>query len=61
MPSKARQKKIMGKLNMAQKCSIWGPQNLESRGGPPGATGSAPVPVEKNIFINLCEVDKIME
>ena len=41
MPSEARQKKIMEKLNRAQKCSILGPQNLGSRGaGPPG---SAPV------------------
>ena len=28
------QKKIMEKLNRAQKCSILGPQNLGSRGGP---------------------------
>ena len=28
MPSEARQKKIMEKLNRAQKCSILGPQNL---------------------------------
>ena len=34
MPSKARQKKIIKKLNRAQKCSILGPQNLGSRGGP---------------------------
>ena len=34
MPSKARQKKIMEKLNRAQKCSILGPQNLGSRGAP---------------------------
>ena len=34
MPSKARQKKIVEKLNRAQKCSILGPQNLGSRGGP---------------------------
>ena len=34
MPSEARQKKIMEKLNRAQKCSILGPQNLGSRGGP---------------------------
>ena len=27
MPSKARQKKIIEKLNRAQKCSILGPQN----------------------------------
>ena len=37
MPSEARQKKIMQKLNRAQKCSILGPQNLGSGGpGPPG-------------------------
>ena len=37
MPSEARQKKIMEKLNRAQKCSILGPQNLGSGGpGPPG-------------------------
>ena len=29
-----RGKKIMEKLNRAQKCSILGPQNLGSRGGP---------------------------
>ena len=34
MLSEARQKKIMEKLNRAQKCSILGPQNLGS-GGPP--------------------------
>ena len=32
MPSEARQKKIMEKLNRAQKCSILGPQNLGSGG-----------------------------
>ena len=38
MPSKARQKKIMEKLNRAQKCSILGPQNLGSGGArAPGA------------------------
>ena len=43
MPSEARQKKIMEKLNRAQKCSILGPQNLGSRegarasGAPPGS------------------------
>ena len=40
MPSEARQIKIMEKLNRAQKCSILGPQNLGSRGGPD--PGSAP-------------------
>ena len=34
MPSEVRQKKIMEKLNRAQKCSILGPQNLGSRGAP---------------------------
>ena len=45
MPSKARQKKIMEKLNRAQKCSILGPQNLGLGGArAPGAPpGSAPV------------------
>ena len=45
MPSEARQKKIVEKLNRAQKCSILGPQNLGSGGGPgpPGPPpGSAP-------------------
>ena len=41
MLSTARQKKIMEKLNRAQKGSILGPQNLGSRGGP-GPPGSAP-------------------
>ena len=41
MPSEARQKKIMEKLNRAQKCSILGPQNLGSRGGP-GPPGPPP-------------------
>ena len=34
MPSEVRQKKIVEKLNRAQKCSILGPQNLGSGGGP---------------------------
>ena len=34
MLSEARQKKIMEKLNRAAKCSILGPQNLGSGGGP---------------------------
>ena len=44
MPSEARQKKIMEKLNRAKKCSILGPQNLGSKGGPGrrGSPGSAP-------------------
>ena len=41
MPSEARQKKIMEKLNRAQKCSILGPQNVGSRGGP-GPRGPPP-------------------
>ena len=41
MPSEARQKKIMEKLNRAQKCSILGPQNLGSGGGP-GPPGAPP-------------------
>ena len=41
MPSEARQKKIMKKLNRAQKCSILGPQNLGSRGGGPGPNNTA--------------------
>ena len=45
MPSEARQKKIIENLSRAQKCSILGPQNLGSRGGPgpQGPPGSAPV------------------
>ena len=43
MLSEARQKKIMEKLNRAQKCSILGPQNLGRGGpGPRGPPGSAP-------------------
>ena len=34
MLSEVRQKKIMEKLNRTQKCSILGPQNLGSGGGP---------------------------
>ena len=41
MLSEARQKKIMEKLNRAQKCSILGPQNLGS-GAPAPPPGSAP-------------------
>ena len=38
MPSEARPKKIMEKLNRAPKCSILGPQNLGSGGArAPGA------------------------
>ena len=42
MLSEARQKKIMEKLNRAQKCSILGPQNLGSGGGP-GPPGPPPL------------------
>ena len=64
MLSEARQKKIMEKLNRAQKCSILGPQNLGSRGGPGprGPPGSAPgVPASDYILSaaitlkNVCE------
>ena len=41
MPSEARQKKIVEKLNRAQKCSILRPQNLGSGGGP-GPPGPPP-------------------
>ena len=42
----------MEKLNRAQKCSILGPQNLGSRGGPgpPAPPGSAP---DKPLTIQL--------
>ena len=56
MPSEARQKKIMEKLNRAQKCSILGPQNLGSGGGPgpPGPPpGSAPGTFQNEIHISL--------
>ena len=48
MPSEARQKKIMEKLNSTQKCSILGPQNLGSRGArapgaPPGSAPGSPI------------------
>ena len=42
MPSEARQKKIMEKLNRAQKCSILGPKNLGSGGAPGAPPGYAP-------------------
>ena len=45
MPSEARQKKIMEKLNRAQKCSILGPQSLGSGGAwAPGA------PLDPHLF-----------
>ena len=46
MPSEARQKKIMEKLNRAQKCSILGPQNLGSRGG---ARAPGPPPLDPHL------------
>ena len=52
MPSEVRRKKIVEKLNRAQKCSILGPQNLGSRGGPGPRgppPGSAPVELNENI------------
>ena len=53
MPSEARQKKIMEKLNRAQKCSILGPQNLGSGGGP-GPRGPSPDPHLDHAFaINI--------
>ena len=50
MPSEARQKKIMEKLNRAQKCSIFRPQNLGSRGtqAPGAPLGSAPALLPEN-------------
>ena len=58
MPSEARQKKIMEKLNRAQKCSILGPQNLGSRGGPgPGAPpASAPEMVVYEILFSTIRI-----
>ena len=49
MPSEARQKKIMEKLNRAQKCSILGPQNLGSRGA--RAPEAPPDPHLHNVFM----------
>ena len=50
--AKRGKKKIMEKLNRAQKCSILGPQNLGSGGGPgppgPPPPGSAPEACVKN-------------
>ena len=46
----------MEKLNRAQKCSILGPQNLGSRGGPgPHPTGSAPDEARRYL-VNLITV-----
>ena len=52
MPSEARQKKIVEKLNRAQKCSILGPQNLGSGGGP----GPRPPPLDPHLSILVCTV-----
>ena len=63
--AKRGMKKIMEKLNRAQKCSILGPQNLGSRGGEnrdyPGAPpGSAPVslPLGKYSVILINKTEK---
>ena len=58
MPSEARQKKIMEKLNRAQKCSILGPQNLGSRGArapgaPPGSAPAVTVLISNLLFVGL--------
>ena len=55
MPSEARQKKIMEKLNRAQKCSILGPQNLGSGGGP----GPRGPPLDPHLQI-LCRPPNIL-
>ena len=54
MPSEARQKKIMEKLNRAAKCSILGPQNLGSGGGPgpPGPPPGSAAAAYISSFIN---------
>ena len=49
MPSEARQKKIIEKLNRAQKCSILGPQNLGSGGGP-GPRGPRGPPLDPHLL-----------
>ena len=57
MPSEVRQKKIMEKLNRAQKCSILGPQNLGSVGArAPGPPGSAPV---IHVYLMYMQVDGV--
>ena len=45
----------MEKLNRAQKCSILGPQNLGSRGGPRPPPGSAPA-IAQHVIWNLIVV-----
>ena len=63
--AKQGKKKIMEKLNRAQKCSILGPQNLGSRGGPgprappPGsAPGAYREKLEKVLQIQTCYSEK---
>ena len=55
MPSEVRQKKIMEKLNRAQKCSILGPQNLGSGGAraPRAPPGSAPENLVQNTIVRI--------
>ena len=50
MPSEARQKKIMEKLNRAQNCSILGPQNLGSGGAGAPLDPHLPHPVRMTII-----------
>ena len=59
MLSEARQKKIVEKLNRAQKCSILGPQNLGSGGArAPGAPpGSAPAYLFPEIYEKYASTD----
>ena len=45
-----RGQKIFEKLNRAQKCSIWGPQNLGSRGVPPD-----PRLIELKVLLHFAE------
>ena len=52
MPSEARQKKIMEKLKRAQKCSILGPQNLGSGGGP----GPRGPPLDPHLILFLWDL-----
>ena len=62
MPSEARQKKIMEKLNRAQKCSILGPQNLGSGGArAPGAPLDPHLyfqELNSNAVSSMCHVQK---
>ena len=55
MPSEARQKKIIEKLNRAPKCSILGPQNLGSRGDPgPRAPPPGSAPGKELLILKTC-------